>query len=357
MKERKKINLIHYCNLSYALAFFINQYVNKGTDRVNPGVGPLCCMVLDQIRWRVELDNKNKFTAISQQKLADTLRIHVSTVYKYVDYLIKLGILEKKLVGHNITAFRINYEKLQSIIDEAEKRYFPDKTDDNDVEDLIPDDGEEETEEKTMAEYRKIKQQVTEEAEEKTAITARQVKQQPPSIFEDDRDYYEEEEITPKADKSYQDAGYEMNKAFRAVHAILHSQPKQSAETKYIESKSNDIRKDDDMPIVTNTRESLTDEEFTNAVLYKILPYYDELPENLKNVTLYPDKTTLRRKDDGQLTGRITNVKWESVETEKCPHCGFPVPKISKIKCPHCGDVLVRAAVRDEDGITRFRYR
>ena len=310
MKERKKINLIHYCNLSYALAFFINQYANNGTDN-NPGVGPLCCMILDQIKWRVEADNKNKFTPIPQRKLARFIGLSANTVHKYLDYLIDLGIIEKKLVGHNITAFRINYEKLQSIIDEAEKQYFPDKTDDNDVEDVIPNNNEESnvTEEK---EYREIKQQAINEVKEEPVVITKQERNQLPSIFE---------------------------------------------ETNYIESKPNDIRKSEYMPIVTNTNESLTDEEFTNAVLYKVLPYYDELPDNLKNVTLLPDKNTLKRKDDGQLTGRITNVKWESVETEKCPHCGFPVPKISKIKCPHCGDVLVRATVRDEDGITRFCYR
>lgn len=129
------LKLYKYSIVPYGLVFYISEHINKDNKKSDITSGVFCCLVLDQIRWRIEVSKspykQNGYVQISQSKIAKDLRISTNSVCKYIKYLIDLGIIDKITTGHNITAFKVNKVVLQEILDEAAKRYFPEKPEDN----------------------------------------------------------------------------------------------------------------------------------------------------------------------------------------------------------------------------------
>lgn len=129
------LKLYKYSIVPYGLVFYISEHINKDNKKSDITSGVFCCLVLDQIRWRIEVSKspykQNGYVQISQSKIAKDLKISTNSVCKYIKYLIDLGIIDKITTGHNITAFKVNKVVLQQILDEAAKRYFPEKPEDN----------------------------------------------------------------------------------------------------------------------------------------------------------------------------------------------------------------------------------
>lgn len=129
------LKLYKYSIVPYGLVFYISEHINKDNKKSDITSGVFCCLVLDQIRWRIEVSKspykQNGYVQISQSKIAKDLRISTNSVCKYIKYLIDLGIIDKITTGHNITAFKIDKVALQNILDEAANKYFPEKPEDN----------------------------------------------------------------------------------------------------------------------------------------------------------------------------------------------------------------------------------
>ena len=127
LANKTKINLRHFTQTSYPLAFYFSNIINNTSNGRNYAPGAIICAILDQIMFRCEYSTN--FKEIPQAKIEKILGLSKPTVRKYINCLIDLGILEKKLVDHNKSAFRVNYKVLQDIIDEQDKIFFPEDSD------------------------------------------------------------------------------------------------------------------------------------------------------------------------------------------------------------------------------------